>query len=307
LTDKKQLDKAIAAFDKAIEIDQTLAPAHYNLGLVLARKRRHDDAIKAYREAIRLDPNLFEAHSALGIALRDKGAPQDAVEPFRRAIELKPDDAWSHSSLADVLRKAGRREEAMEANKKALELWRKLAAGAPKDATYQSNVGATLDDLAADLDTSKNPAKAVPLLEEAIAYQKAPRLIDPANARYRRFLRNHYWNLAEAQVQLGKHVAAAKAAAEMPALYPDGLQELVQAASFLARCAALAAKDDELPEEKRKEVVNAYGKRAVMLVRQAADKGWKNVAALKDPVFEPLRSRDDFQKLLAEFGRRNKP
>ena len=74
----------------------------------------------------------------------------------------------------------------------------------------------------------------------------------------------------------------------------------------MSRCAALAAKDDKLGQEKRKEVVNRYGEKAVTLLRQGADKGWKNVTALKDPVFEPLRSRDDFQKLLVELERKSK-
>jgi len=181
-----------------------------------------------------------------------------------------------------------------------------LAAGAPKNAGYQSAVGATLNDLAIEAFARKNPAEAARLLEEAVTYQKAARLIDPDNPRYRQFLRNHYSNLADALVQVGKHGEAAAAATEVPGLYPNGWREHLQAARVLAQCAALAAKDEELSEPKRKEVVNRYGEKAVTLLRQGADKGWKNVTALKDPVFEPLRSRDDFQKLLVELERKSK-
>jgi len=301
LTGKNQLDDAIANFHKAIKIDPKLG-AQFNLGLIFTGKRQLDDAIIAYREAIHWKPDMFEAHNALGLALRDKGALQDAVKAFQKAADLKPDNAMVHSNLAGVLRATGQREKSIEAYRKALELWRKLAAGAPKNAGYQSAVGATLNDLAI---ARKNPAEAARLLEEAVTYQKSARLIDPDNPRYRQFLRNHYSNLAETLIQLRKHDEAARVAAEIPILHPDRLQELVQPAYFLARCAALAAKDGELPEEKRKEVVNRYGERAVGLLRQAADKGWKNVAALKDPVFEPLRSRDDFQKLVAELKRKS--
>jgi tetratricopeptide (TPR) repeat protein len=318
LAGKNQLDAAIAEFRKAIEVKpkfgqnpanltRVQASAHYNLGRALERQGRSNDAITAYREAIRLDPKLFEAQFALGDALWEKGAPQDAVEPFRRATELKPDDASSRSHLADVLRESGRQEEAMKAYAKALELWRQLAAGAPKVADYQSQIGATLHNLAADLLAHNKPAEAARLVEEAIAYQMAARKINPENKTYRLFLRNHYMILADTQVQLGKHVEAAKAAAEFLDLYPGRMQELVQAAAVLAQCSAAAADDGQLSEVKRKEVVNGYGERAVTLLRQAADKGWKNAAAdLKAPVFGPLRSRDDFQKLLAELESKSK-
>jgi tetratricopeptide (TPR) repeat protein len=195
----------------------------------------------------------------------------------------------------------------MKAYAKALELWRQLAVGAPGVADYPAHVGATLNNVAADLLARKKPAEAVRLLEEAVTYQKAARKIDPENQTYRLFLRNHYANLADAQVQLGKHGEAATAVVECLGLYPDSLQELVHAAAVLAQCAAVAANDDQLSEANRKEVVNGYGERAVTLLRQAADKGWKNaVAALKAPVFGPLRSRDDFQKLLAELESKSK-
>src|SRR5262249_50189189 len=154
-------------------------------------------------------------------------ALQDAVEPFRTAIRLKPDHAMAHSYLADVLGDVGRRDEAMEAEAKALELWRKLAAGAPKNAEYQSNIGASLNNLAKDLLARKKPAEAARLLKEAVNYQEAARKIAPEDQTSRLFLRNHYWNLAEALAQLGKHGEAAKAAAELPELYPNGWQEHV--------------------------------------------------------------------------------
>jgi serine/threonine protein kinase/predicted Zn-dependent protease len=318
LVEKNQIDEAIAEFLEATKIEansasllydpgRALARAYYNLGNVLERRERYDEAIRCYSQAARSDPNLFEAHSALGEALADR-APKDAVKAFQRAIKLKPDDVWARSGLAQALRNDGKPQEAMEANTIALELWRKLAAAEPRNAEYLSRVGATLNNLAMDLPPGKkSAAAAVPLLEEAIVYQKAARLIDPDHPRYRLFLRNHYGILADALIQLDKHVEAARAVAELPALYPDGLKEHVQAAGILARCAALAANDDQLSPAKRKQAADGYSERAVTLLRQAVDKGWKNAAALKDRSFEPLRSRDDFQKLQVELEMKSKP
>jgi tetratricopeptide (TPR) repeat protein/serine/threonine protein kinase len=304
---KRDYDGAVVAFQEAIRLGPDNAMRHLKLGNAFIAKRQYDAAVSAYRDAIHLKPDLFEAHFGLGEALVDKGAPQDAVESFQKAVELKPDHASSHSHLGDVLQAVGRSDEAMGAYGKALELWRKLAAESPSVAAYQSQVGATLNNLATELLSGKNPAEAARLLREAVAYQKAALKIDPENPRYRWFLRNHHWNLAEALVRLGEHGEAAKAAAELPGLYPDGWQEPFRAAGFYARCARAAAKEDGLTEDKRKELVETYGSQAVALLRRAVDKGWKDVAALKAPVFEPLRTRDDFQKLVAEVEEKAKP
>ena len=308
-----QLGEAIAAYRQAIYLCRNNAIFHNNLGAALGAKHQWDEGIAELRKAIAIDGKAVEAHYNLGVALRDKGAflrdkglLKDAVESFRTAIKLKGDHVMSHALLADVLGELGQVDEAMAAEAEALKLWRKLAEGAPNDARYQSNIGVSLNNLARGLLARKNPAEAARMLEEAVTRQQAARKIESGNETYRLFLRNHCWNLAEALVQLGKHADAAKAAAELPGLYPKAWQEYVRAATYLSRCAALAAKDDKLGQEKRKEVVNRYGEKAVTLLRQGADKGWKNVTALKDPVFEPLRSRDDFQKLLVELERKSK-
>jgi hypothetical protein len=76
----------------------------------------------------------------------------------------------------------------------------------------------------------------------------------------------------------------------------------------LAGCARLAAQDEHLPESKRRELAAAYGERALAALRQAVEKGAKEVAQMKkDPSLDPLRSREDFQKLLAESEAKSKP
>jgi hypothetical protein len=64
----------------------------------------------------------------------------------------------------------------------------------------------------------------------------------------------------------------------------------------------LAAKDAKLPDAQRKELANSYADRALEALRQAVTRDYKDAANLKkDPDLDPLRGRDDFQKLLAEL------
>jgi hypothetical protein len=73
---------------------------------------------------------------------------------------------------------------------------------------------------------------------------------------------------------------------------------------LLSRCVPLAEKDAKLPEPRRKEVARSYGDRAMEVLRQALAKGYQDGAQLKkDTDLDPLRGRDDFQKLLAELDK----
>jgi hypothetical protein len=61
------------------------------------------------------------------------------------------------------------------------------------------------------------------------------------------------------------------------------------------------AQYDKLDDRQRREAVQFYGDGAMKLLREAVNKGYKDVAHLKkDADLDPLRSRDDFQKLIAE-------
>lgn len=56
------LDKALAASEKALELDPSLGEGHAAYGFALSLCNRLDEAEEEFETAIRLNPNLFEAH-----------------------------------------------------------------------------------------------------------------------------------------------------------------------------------------------------------------------------------------------------
>ena len=62
--------------------------AHNNLGIALKDKGQLDEAIAAYKKAIELNPNYAAPHCNLGLALYDKGRSEEAIACYRKAIEL---------------------------------------------------------------------------------------------------------------------------------------------------------------------------------------------------------------------------
>ena len=101
-----QYDDAIACFRKAVELDPTLAGAHYGVGHVLTNMGQPEQAMAFYRRAIELAPKVASFHEDLGWALETQGRFDEAIACFQKAIELDPELAGIKSRLARVQRMA---------------------------------------------------------------------------------------------------------------------------------------------------------------------------------------------------------
>ena len=101
------VDGAVTAFRKAIELDPGLAIAYYSLGTALEREGQLDDAIAEYQKAIELEPTRALLHAALGDALFERGRLDDAVAKWQKAIELDPNYALTHYNLGPCSTRKG--------------------------------------------------------------------------------------------------------------------------------------------------------------------------------------------------------
>jgi len=117
---KGQVDKAVAQFKTALEINSNYADAYNNLGAALAQKGQVDEAIAQFQKALRINPNYVNAHSNLGVAFIQKGRVDEAMAQFRRALEINPNDAEAHSNLGAAFFQKGWVDEAMTQYQKAL-------------------------------------------------------------------------------------------------------------------------------------------------------------------------------------------
>jgi protein O-GlcNAc transferase len=116
------LDEAIAACQRAIQLNDNLFQAHVGLGNALRESRRFEEAAAAYRGAIQLNGNSAEAHCNLGNTLQDLGRSEEAIAAYAEAIRLKPDTAEMHGNLGIVLAERGRLGDAIAAYQRAIKL-----------------------------------------------------------------------------------------------------------------------------------------------------------------------------------------
>jgi tetratricopeptide (TPR) repeat protein/serine/threonine protein kinase len=124
---RRQVDEAIACYQKAIEIAPTFAAVHYNLGNLRYAEGKVDEAIAEFRKAMELDPKDNAPHNNLGLALYHQGKLDEAIAEYRRAIELAPKHASAYTNLGVALKRQGKLDAAVAACRKAIQFDRKSA------------------------------------------------------------------------------------------------------------------------------------------------------------------------------------
>lgn len=98
--EKKDYDKAIAAYSEVIRLKPDYAPAYTNRGAAYERKGDCDRAIKDHDMAIRLKPNFALAYTNRGVAYAKKELSDKAIRDHDTAIRLKPDLACAYNNRA---------------------------------------------------------------------------------------------------------------------------------------------------------------------------------------------------------------
>ncbi|MBU1137530.1 MAG: tetratricopeptide repeat protein [Proteobacteria bacterium] len=98
------LDRAQELNELAIQVQpDTSAQAYANLGLIWQQRNEMDKAIAAYDKAIQYDPRLATVWMNLTSVLTMKGEDERALKAARRATELEPDSALAQNNLAVAL------------------------------------------------------------------------------------------------------------------------------------------------------------------------------------------------------------
>lgn len=123
-------DRAIAGYQKALELNPRNVHAHQRLGYLFYNLKNQPELGLAHtRNALRLDPGNGYAHYDLGMAMRNEGNLDAAAQHFAQAVRFTPGSiepiyslADMHCSLGEVLLAKAQVQEATEALNQALAL-----------------------------------------------------------------------------------------------------------------------------------------------------------------------------------------
>jgi serine/threonine protein kinase/tetratricopeptide (TPR) repeat protein len=317
---RRRVPQAEAAFKSALDIlnavpdpsakdRQVEAQAWNNLGVLYRSSGRTDEAEKAARKAL--------------------AAKEELVDRFPSVPQFRLELAQSWSNLGVVLHKTTRRKGAQDAYEKSIAIYERLRANSDVP-QYAIGLAGTCVNLGRLIGDNGNLEESLPVLTKGIEILEPAVRKDPELAKARESLCFAYWlrattlaglkrfpqavsdwgraielddghnavllriKRASTLLNLKDHVRAAADAQAVAESDAATGQELFQAASVFAYCVRFAGKDS--PE------AESYARRAVATLRKAADKGFRDAARLKSSAdLEPLRSREDFRKLIAEL------
>jgi hypothetical protein len=203
---------------------------------------------------------------------------------------------------------AGRLDEAKRSFEEALSVSNKLRKQRADVAEYRDSRGAILFNLAHLAWDHKDFAEVGRLGEMALAEKKAAVELSPQDEGLRHKTLDVVKLLTVAHLAQGDHVKAARTVSDTATVLPHDGKAYGDAAQLLTACVELAEKDERLTEPKRRELVQTYGDSAVQLLAGAVRSGFRDVSSMeKEPGFAPLRSREDFQQILAELKRKAQP
>ena len=107
-------EKAIRAYQKAIELNPQAAGAFINLGTVYYNLGKLDAAESCYRSALSIDPDYSLVYFNLGNVADERNDLQSAREQYEQAIRRDPSYSDPHYNLALVYEKLGRHGKARQ-------------------------------------------------------------------------------------------------------------------------------------------------------------------------------------------------
>jgi serine/threonine protein kinase len=291
------------------EYRSELARTYFDLGFLLIQSGENVEAGVAYLEAIRLHERL--------------------ATDFPAEAAFRTDLADDFNNLGVLLRTQGNLPAAEQAYQRAVETGERLVHEVPASQDYKINLAAVYGNLGNAVRDQQQPEPALAWYGKAVELLNPIVAQDPHPAEAQTYLRNAFWERANALGQLGRHgearqnwqralelddgsareslrlfLAAAQAEDELAKTPTASDKPLYAAARLQAQAAAEAKRVDEPTLERH------YVARALHLLQSAAEQGFfrdpAQVAKLKSDFGPLLGQQPGFQKVLAGLEARPK-
>jgi tetratricopeptide (TPR) repeat protein len=279
--------QALAALDKvaprgqvAAEHQSLLARTQFFLGQLCFKQGWYDQAETALKEAVRV-------HDAVVRAQPD--APPEDWQALGRSLAV----------LGRAYTRTSRADKAEEPQQRALEIFQRLTREHDQVPEYAYDLGHCHLELGRTADEAGHLGDALARYDKAIEIMK--NALDQGYAAARPGLREAWTGRATTLARQGSHARAAEEA-EALAREDANSAHVYNVACIYANASAAAGRDLKLSPAERARLETRYADRAMAFLRQAIAQGPGRPDAIrKDPDLDPLRARDDFQKLLTEL------
>lgn len=285
---------AIGELQRSLELAPNSAESYRWLGHAYMSLGRTEEALTAYERAVALDPYYWLNYNVLGVACFQTGDNPRALNAFRRVIELEPGNVDGYENLGSVNLRLGNWDESTRYYEQALKI-------RPNFGIY-SNLGTVYFYLKRYADAvsvfekaaEMNPNDEIVQGNLADAYRWSGRR-EQALTAYRKAI-----GLAYRELRVNPNDAATTGHL---ALYYAKEGNPGQALVLIHRARALDHSDVRLIyNEAAIQSLAGNSQAALSCLREAFEKGYPPTEAETDPELNGVRSRPDFERLVAAFS-----
>jgi tetratricopeptide (TPR) repeat protein len=251
---------------------QELARVLDGFGAFLASNKKESEAEKAWDQALAVQEKLVEDFPTNGV--------------YKRELALY------HGNLGVLYIQRRKFTQAEQSYRQSVKELEELVSANPDAAVYWQDLIESYTNLISLLS-----ATAVSTEEVEKDWRRLVEL--------REKLAGAYPKTAELQSELGLSLGSLAGLARSNVKGAEARQLMEEAIKHQRIAADLTDKDEKLPTAEREKRVNAYADRAIALIRQGVAKGLLDAVALQSAAdFEPLRSRADFKKIIADLQKK---
>ncbi len=290
--------EAIAVLKQAIALSPSSDEGYRRLGDVHRAAGEKEEAVRAYQKAIEANPYYWVNYNAIGSAYLRAGNNAEALKAFQKVTQLEPENRVGYENSALVYLRQAKWDEAIPALQKALALQ-------PYFKTY-SNLGVAYYSL-------KRYPEAVQMFEKAVGLNPNSELTvgnladsyravgdtERARATYDKAIA-----LAYKELQVNPRSTGTL---EGLALYYAKKGDSGQAIQFIRRARGIDHSSVGLIySEAVVQSLAGKTKEGLTALREAFQKGYSTEAAKNDPELKNLQSSPEFERLLKEFAGKQK-
>jgi tetratricopeptide (TPR) repeat protein/tRNA A-37 threonylcarbamoyl transferase component Bud32 len=305
-----------------------MALSYNNIGTVLARTGKPAEALAAWRNALAINqklavanPTVAEFQSALagtdnniGDLLSQTGKSAEVLQAYQKVLairqkladanpavaEFQSAVAASHTNIGYVLSQSGKLAEALKAHQRALVIRQKLSDANPTVTRFQRATAQSENLLGRLLARQQRFAEAFTALDAGLAIREKLAIADPKNTEYATDLAYSHAYRGWARVRSGQQPKAAADLRQAAELWAGASTPNTETRFERSRALALlAGLGREAESGVTKSEAARFADLAVAALRDAIDSGWNQAYELKEPDFDAIRGRGDFQKLVA--------
>jgi len=134
-----EYDKALAAFQRIIELEPDNTFGYLNTGAIYFEQGRYDQCIPFFQKALQIQPH-YATYSNLGTAFFYLKRYAESVPMFEKAVEMNQNDPQMMGNLADAYRWSGQVEKANSTYERAIALAFKQLQVNPRDANVMDQL-----------------------------------------------------------------------------------------------------------------------------------------------------------------------